>query len=331
MSKKIAIIGAGLSGLTLARKLKNSADITIFEKTHSVGGRMSTRISDNYSFDHGAQYFSVKSNAFAKFLEPFRGNNTIEEWHPNIVEIGVKGQITPITWSQPRYIASPGMRKLCEALSDGLNIEFDRKVERIENREDGNWLILDGDQSHGPYDWVVTTAPSHQAAKLLPVESSMQLALSAVQMKGCYALMLGFDHQFDIPWDAALRSTLPENSAISWVVVNSNKPSRSHGFSILAQTSNDWADERLDDNQDNIKAFLLRDLENLLGLNLPPRAHESLHRWRYANVSRPANQDYLMDEVLHLAACGDWCLHGKVEAAFLSAQALAKKLANISN
>lgn len=331
MVKKIAVLGAGLSGLTLATKLKDHAEITIFEKSHSVGGRMSTRVFDNHSFDHGAQFFSVKTDAFADFLKPFRDANIVEEWHPNIVEIGKDGQITPINWNQPRYAAAPGMRDLCEALADGLDVKLSTEITRIEKRDDGNWLILEDGQPLAPYDWVVTTTPSHQAAELLPAESSIQSALSAVRMKGCYALMLGFTHPLDIPWDAALRPALYMNNAISWVAVNSKKPSRSDGYSILAQSSNDWADERLDEDQDKIKEFLLRDLEGLLGFELPVRAYEELHKWRYANVSKSANQDYLMDEALHLAACGDWCLHGKVEAAFLSAQALAKTLKNMSD
>jgi len=43
---KIAIIGAGLSGLILAHSLKEHANITIFEKARGVGGRMSTRYAN---------------------------------------------------------------------------------------------------------------------------------------------------------------------------------------------------------------------------------------------------------------------------------------------
>lgn len=326
MANKIAVLGAGLAGLTLASEMKNHAEVTIFEKSHSIGGRMSTRISGNHSFDHGAQYFSVKSTAFDDYLKPFKDAQIIQQWHPKIVEIDADRRTTPIIWNQARYLATPGMRGLCEALADELDVKLSTKVTQIEIRDDGNWLTLEDGQSFGPYDWVVTTTPSHQAAELLPEETSMQAALSAVQMKGCYALMLGFTKPLDIPWDAALRQTLSTDNAISWVTINSTKPNRGDGYSILAQSSNDWANERLGEDQGEIKAFLLGDLEDLLGFELPARTYEELHKWRYANVSKPANQDYFIDEALHLAACGDWCLHGKVEAAFLSARALAKKL-----
>ena len=40
---RIAVIGAGLSGLVAARSLQQDHDVTIFEKSRGVGGRMGTR------------------------------------------------------------------------------------------------------------------------------------------------------------------------------------------------------------------------------------------------------------------------------------------------
>lgn len=51
-----------------------------------------------------------------------------------------------------------------------------------------------------------------------------------------------------------------------------------------------------------------------------------VHRWRYANVERPAGEPYLLDKDSQLAACGDWCIAGRVEAAFLSAAGLGDAL-----
>ena len=57
---KIAIIGAGLSGLSTAHFLQNHAEVTLFEKACEVSGRISTRCAEPYFFDHGAQYFTAK-------------------------------------------------------------------------------------------------------------------------------------------------------------------------------------------------------------------------------------------------------------------------------
>ncbi len=44
----IAIIGAGLSGLTAANILKDYSNITLFEKSRGVSGRMSTRRAEPF-------------------------------------------------------------------------------------------------------------------------------------------------------------------------------------------------------------------------------------------------------------------------------------------
>ena len=56
----VAIIGAGISGLSAARTLQDHGlTVTVFDKSRGVGGRMSTRRTDQgTTFDHGAQYFT---------------------------------------------------------------------------------------------------------------------------------------------------------------------------------------------------------------------------------------------------------------------------------
>ena len=60
MSETIAIIGAGMAGLTAARILSHrGARIAVFEKSRGIGGRLSTRAT--IEFLHGAEL----SNCFA--------------------------------------------------------------------------------------------------------------------------------------------------------------------------------------------------------------------------------------------------------------------------
>ena len=69
---KIAVIGAGISGLNLARLLSDVADVVVFEKSDKLCGRMATHQSNGFSFDHGAQFFTAKKEAFKSFIKPER-------------------------------------------------------------------------------------------------------------------------------------------------------------------------------------------------------------------------------------------------------------------
>ena len=54
----IAVIGAGIAGITCARTLMQAGhQVTVFEKSLGAGGRMATCDSEFGGFDHGAQYF----------------------------------------------------------------------------------------------------------------------------------------------------------------------------------------------------------------------------------------------------------------------------------
>ena len=95
--KRIAIIGAGLSGLVLARRLDEVAEVTIFEKSRGVGGRMATRYADDYEFDHGAQFFTARTPAFREFLQPLIRDQVVANWAPKFEELDRHGMRTGAT------------------------------------------------------------------------------------------------------------------------------------------------------------------------------------------------------------------------------------------
>ena len=59
-SRQIAIVGAGIAGLTAAYFLqKKGFNVTVYEASDRVGGRMTTDSIDGYIIDRGAQFLSV--------------------------------------------------------------------------------------------------------------------------------------------------------------------------------------------------------------------------------------------------------------------------------
>ncbi|MBI4866557.1 MAG: FAD-dependent oxidoreductase [Candidatus Wallbacteria bacterium] len=54
---RVAVIGAGIAGLSCARELARAGcEVVVFEAQPSVGGRMSTRVRDGLAFDIGANF-----------------------------------------------------------------------------------------------------------------------------------------------------------------------------------------------------------------------------------------------------------------------------------
>ena len=85
--EKVAIIGAGISGLALANKLKNHFEVVVFEKSRGYGGRVATRRSGEFIFDHGAQFFKAKTEEFRNYIKPMIDQIIIDILKARFVEI----------------------------------------------------------------------------------------------------------------------------------------------------------------------------------------------------------------------------------------------------
>jgi predicted NAD/FAD-dependent oxidoreductase len=67
MKPTVLIIGAGMTGLTAARRLSDhGVESVLLDKGRAVGGRMATRRIGEARFDHGAQHFGLIDQDFRR-------------------------------------------------------------------------------------------------------------------------------------------------------------------------------------------------------------------------------------------------------------------------
>lgn len=321
--KSIAIIGAGLSGLTLAKKLVPTAHVEVFEKHHRAGGRIASRTNNDVIFDHGAQFFTVKNDKFSEFLQPMVKSGVIQDWQARFVEIDSGEIINRRDWTAefPHYVGTPCMAEIGAYLSKGLTIHYNTPVSRVV--KDGNgWQIESADKADTKnFDWVIVTTPPEQARDILPDSSKLHERLAEIKMKPCFALMLTLNQQPRLDFDAAL----VKNANISWISANHTKPGRT-GASLMIHASNKWAAEHLNDDLEDVKSAMVSSVRELTGIETSSIDHADIKRWVYANIGKQDGTPYLIDKPMRLAACGDWCIKGRVESAFVSASTLAEDL-----
>lgn len=324
--KKIAIIGAGLAGLNCANMLSAVADVTVFEKSNKVGGRMATHFDrdddgNEYAFDHGAQYFTVKHPVFRAFMQDLIEQQVVARWDARFVEFDLASTNPQVksqrVWSDefPHYVGTPSMRSVSEYLSRPLDVKLNHRVTSV-NQVQGKWqcsIVNEGIAED--FDWVIITTPAPQADKLIALNRYFDLYVPDIEMKPCFALMLGYREPKLFSWDAALIT----NAAISWISVNSTKPERLGLTSIVAMSDNDWARENFHENDVNITTQMLGTLNKITGQTMHDAEFIQLKRWRFANATRVEPPLDLINEKVGLACCGDWCKVGRVESAFMSA------------
>jgi hypothetical protein len=321
---KIAIIGAGLSGLTAAHLLRDHCEVTIFEKSRGVGGRMSTRRAEPYFFDHGAQYFTAKTKPFQAFIQPLLDQSIVEKWNAHCVILDANNTGTTKSWNDdtPRYVGVPGMNNVAKFLAKDIDIQSNTRIVSLSYQD--KWQLKDEqEQQFEGFDWVISTIPSPQAAQLLPHNFAFHRDIQLTEMTPCFALMLGFEKNLPIEFDAAQVT----NSDLSWIAVNSHKPQRPAPFTLMVHSTAEFTEAHIDDDRQKAMEHLIEETGRITGCDVSEADYKTIHGWRYANVAqREQTNTVFLDQDHKLAACGDWCSGGRVEGAFTSAYNLAEKL-----
>lgn len=315
----VAIIGAGFAGITAAQQLAKHSEVTIFEKSRGFGGRMATRRNDPWQFNHGAQFFTVRSSEFKTLVEEYLEQSLISEWQPKIITLDPHSEPFKREWFEPHYVAEPSMNSLVKHMAIDADVRLQVEVANVSKSANRpTWLLTDkNDESLGEFDWVISAAPAPQCLNIMPEEFSLQQQVESARLSPCFALMLGFDQALELNFEAAV----VRNSPVAWIASASTKKN-----TLMLHSDNAWAEQHLEQPLDWVQSELLKAFGELLRDKLPKPIHIDIHRWRYARAENPLDVGALVDTENRLAACGDWCLGNRVEDAFLSGLEVAKQI-----
>ena len=307
---QIGIIGAGMAGLSCAEVLVQAEHgVTLFDKARGPGGRMATRrmetVQGEAAFDHGAQYFTVREEAFADVVGGWERTGHAARWPA----------AGPEAW-----VGVPGMNSVIRKMADRLDVQFGALVTGMDASRQG-WTIHMGPGRAGPFDALILAIPAEQAATLLSLHD-FELARVALRARSqpCWTCMFAFADRLDSP-DAPIRDC----GDISWAVRNRDKPGRSGPESWVVQAQPQWTHAHLEKPADEVSGLLLGLLGSALGKQLPDPIGAAAHRWRFA-MSSGTGDEALWNEHTLLGACGDWLIGPRVECAWLSGRAMADKV-----
>lgn len=338
LAPKIAILGGGLAGLAAARRLAQAgAGVTVFDKGRGVGGRASTRYAeDSRQFDHGAQYFTHRSEAFGAQVEVWQAEGVAALWTPRlaVVECGGDGRrLADPPRPKQRYVGTPSMSALANRLADdvvaaGGTVTASVRVAPLK-RTHGRWrLRSEAGDDLGDFAKVLVTAPAPQAAELLTPSPALANAAKSVRMAPCWGVMAGFAERVEPAegggFDAAFVNGPTGATPLSWIARDSSKPGRPRGEDRwVLHASGEWSAAQLGLEPQQSADRLLAAFWQATGATPREPAHLVAHRWRFATPENPLEDHSLSDRSLDLYAAGDWCGGPRVEGAFLSGLAAA--------
>jgi renalase len=291
------IIGAGITGIYLARGLENS---TILEKSRGVGGRMATRRTNLAQFDHGAQFYSLKFSMLA-LHNHWQSQGLSRFWFQ-------KDQVD-------RFMAPNGMTSLAKSLAENINIRLEHKVERIELDSLGFKLFIEN-QKPMDCERLIITCPLPQALELL-TKSSISFRTELSQILYAKALVGLFE---TVSCDPSVLNEVgylenPEGSQI-FSIADQSKKSFNQELAWTVTMNAHFSEQYFERDE----ALILEIITNQLILLSPKFQFEKvqLKKWRYSHPLSTASQKFeQVAKNLYLAgdAFGSPSLNGAVTSA----------------
>jgi len=304
---KIAIIGAGMAGLACAEKLNSVGyPLKLLDKGRRAGGRMSTRgistVLGDASFDHGAQYFTVRHPSFALWVEEWRREGDVARW---------------LSAGPDAWVGTPTMDAPVQQMASRLDVRWSATVASL-SRDAGGWRLHGDGVDDELFDIALITLPAEQAMLLLkPWDAHMAARAAATPSLPCWTVMAAFATR--LPVEADIHR---DHGIIGWAARNSAKPGRSGPESWVIQAGPEWSMQHVEDDPKAVLSGLLSAFSKRVNVTLPDPLVALAHRWRYAR-SGCAGEGLLWNPDLGLGACGDWLLGPRVECAWLSGHRLA--------
>lgn len=311
---KLAIVGAGLAGLSAAWSLRNDpVAITILEKSRGVSGRAATRGRNGVRYDHGANYFTPTSPRLRRLVTHHLPTEALVDINGGVGRFDPDGtlHVPDAPAKKPKWTYRDGISRLGKLLAAASSAEIQHQV-RVASlhrkKTSGSslaWHLQDEDGGlYGPFEAVLLTPPAPQTASLLrasemrdPLRTTLVEGMEAANYVPQFAYMLAMEGDVPRPVDTyGLRATDPA-SPMAWVGFENDKPGHvPEGTTLLVvQTSPRWTAERVDAEPSDFLSVVRAEVETLLDTRLPPFAWTDTQRWRYALPTSPADAAALAD------------------------------------
>jgi renalase len=322
---RVIVVGAGVSGLVAARDLQLAGhEVTVFDKGRAPGGRLATRRIGEARVDHGAQFFTVRSEQFQLQVEGWMQRDIAQVWSHGFGAAD----------GHPRYAGTSGMTSLAKDLATGLDLRCDHLVFTIRPGTLSAWEVVIDDGSSHLADAVVVTSPLPQAFSLL-VDSGLDIPheLITTDYDRTLALLAVLDGPSAVPDPGAVDPNLLLGTEFSFIGDNLAK-----GISAISavtfHATAEWSLAHWDDEPSAALALLCQAARPWLGASAI--VEQQLKRWRFATPRR------LWPEPCWVAPGGAMVLAGdafagpkasnsNIEGAFVSGVAAAAALSSAAS
>lgn len=321
------IVGAGLAGLTAAHVLRSAGVPTHILEAHAVvGGRLATLVvpgagAQEAVFDHGAQFFTVREEAFASLVDSWLAAGVISEWSRGFATADGSYYAD----GHPRYRASKGMASLAGYLAGGLDISLNQPVAKI-SAVNGIWQLTTSKGRHWSASSLILTPPVPlslallRAGSVLLPEDALQ-ALAQITYEPCIAALIQLDGPSQLPEPGGM---WPLGEPLAWIADNHRKGISAAPGAVTLHAGPEFSQSYWDAPDDEVVGRLVEAADDWLGAKIK---RSFVRRWRHSKPLWTYHQRArFCPEPAPMVFAGDAFAGPRVEGAVLSGMAAAQRL-----
>ncbi len=319
---KFCIIGSGISGATIANLLSKKHTVVLFDKARGPGGRASfKRLKGKIGFDHGTQYFSPKTKEFKKFTNTLIKKKILKIWRGKHIFLNTKKKENK---KHLKIIGKNGNNDISKYLLKNINCNYQTELKRISYKKK-LWHLLFCDGKTRIFENIILTCPFPQLKKLSKRFINDTFLNKPIKMDANITTMIALKKNKKV-----ISSYFFEDPVLGWAGnENSKKRFKSNYDLWTLQSTFNWANKLINKNKENKKKNSKIMIEKFFKLSntKKTKVYFSLnHGWKYSSNSKPFRIKSYWDSKKKLGVCADWFVGPRLEAGWISANDLFKKI-----
>jgi len=334
---KIAVIGAGVAGLTAGRILAEAGhEIVVFEKSRGYGGRLATHYAgkdNSLKLDHGLPYIEVSSSKIEPLVNELIEGGILKPWEGPFIHKNEEGNEAVVKPTRRRYIAPNGINQVGKKLARMVDVRTETKVSGVthigeDRSKKRSWMLNFPTGATENFDAVVIATPSKQAYAILntTIDEVATLKLlrdvDSVEYEPSFSFMAGYDSSNTPEW--AMMTC--DNDVIESITNEASKRENESNCTLVVHTTAEFAEKFKDVDTDEVEEIILDELSEVLGGWSAIPEWKQLHFWRYTKVKNPLDCPFMevVGNDAPIALVGSYMNGDSIESAYLSGLAIGE-------
>jgi hypothetical protein len=343
MTHDVIIVGAGVSGLALARELQaHGLAPLVLERARGVGGRCATRRIDGQPVDHGLAFLHGRTPRFLAELDAIRDAAAVPDWPRAREGSGLPCQPKAFDGRERRLAYAEGVSRFAKHLAREVPVRLGASVATLRPTTGATstagraWdlTLTSGESLRAPTVVLALPAPSALALLRQPAPPPAAIAatlplLEMVRTLPCLTVIARYPEGTPAPaWEASFPGS---SSTLHTILHDSSKRAGGARLTLVVQARPQFSRAHLDDPMESWTRALLAEAAALHGAWVAHPEIVQSHIWRNARVAAGTELAHpvvvSLDDGALLGIAGDGFHEaGGVEGAYLSGLALAQRL-----